>query len=67
MRYQQHLGGRFKFSLNTSNGAIFFFGVSSPGYTSASAPDSSLFQVNPRTMPTSAAVLCFIGLGGFGY
>jgi hypothetical protein len=25
---QQHLGGRFKFSLNTSNGSVFFCGVS---------------------------------------
>ncbi|WP_270793029.1 hypothetical protein, partial [Aeromonas sp. QDB21] len=31
MRCQQHLGGRFKFSLNTSNGAVFFFGVSGLG------------------------------------
>jgi hypothetical protein len=28
MRRQQHLGGRFRFSLNTSNGAVFFCGVS---------------------------------------
>jgi len=30
MRCQRHLGGRFKFSLNGSNGAFFFFGVSWP-------------------------------------
>ncbi len=30
MRRQQHLGGRFKFSLNGSNGAVFFCGVSKP-------------------------------------
>jgi hypothetical protein len=41
---QQHLGCRLKFSLNTSYGAVFFFGVSSPGSTSASAPCSSLFH-----------------------
>jgi len=66
-RCQQHLGGRLKFSLNTSNGAVFFCGVSSPGSTSASAPCSSLFQVDPLTIPTLAAVLCFIRLVRFGY
>ena len=28
MRCQQHLGGRLRFSLNTSNGAVFFCDVS---------------------------------------
>jgi hypothetical protein len=62
MGCQQHLGGRLKFSLDTSLCAIFFCGVSNPGSTSASAPCSSLFQSGPLTMPISAAVLCFIEL-----
>jgi hypothetical protein len=28
IRYQQHLGGSLRFSLNGSNGATFFLGVS---------------------------------------
>jgi hypothetical protein len=28
--HHQHLGGRLKFTLNTSNGAVFFCGVSRP-------------------------------------
>ena len=53
-----------KFSFNTSNGAVFFFGVSSPGSTSASAPCSSLFQINPRTMPaiSGGSLLYQVGL-----
>jgi hypothetical protein len=27
IRYRQHLGGRFKFSLNGSNRAVFFLGI----------------------------------------
>jgi hypothetical protein len=30
MRCQRHLGGRLKFSLNTSYGTVFFSGVSEP-------------------------------------
>jgi hypothetical protein len=32
MRCQQHLGGRLRFSLDTSNSAVFFCGVGKAGF-----------------------------------
>jgi hypothetical protein len=62
---QQHLGGQLKFSLNTSNGAIFFCGVSEFRFNISISALLFFVPNKSETMPTSAAVLCFIGLGWF--
>jgi hypothetical protein len=53
MRCQPHLGGQLKFSLNTSNGAVFFCGINEPRFNISI---SALFFFVPNKSENHACI-----------